>query len=84
VTHFDFTTGVRTHYSPPATALAHTRLTGHDGADFYLMDNFVRAVATNNPSLVLTGPDDALASHLLVFEAEHARLTATKKQQPLK
>jgi len=49
---------------------------GHGGADFYLMDAFVNAVLQNNQNLVLTGPDDALNSHLLVFAAEEARRKA--------
>ena len=40
-------------------------------------DSFVRAVARNDPSLILTGPDDALESHLLVFDAEKSRKTHT-------
>jgi hypothetical protein len=48
-------------------------LGGHGGGDFGLMDSFVRAVAEQNPSLILSGPDETLASHLLVFAAEEAR-----------
>ena len=43
------------------------------GADFYLMDSFVKAVATDDPSLLLTGPTESLRSHRLVFAAERAR-----------
>ena len=42
------------------------------GADFYLMDSFVKAVATDDPSLLLTGPTESLRSHRLVFAAERA------------
>ena len=48
-------------------------LGGHGGGDFGLMDSFVRAVAEQNPSLILSGPDETLSSHLLVFAAEQAR-----------
>ena len=37
------------------------------------MDSFVRAVAKDDPSQVLTGPEETLESHLIVFAAEKAR-----------
>jgi predicted dehydrogenase len=50
------------------------RLGGHGGGDYGLMDHFVAAVAENDPSKVLTGPDISLATHRMVFAAERARL----------
>lgn len=50
-----------------------TILGGHGGGDYKLMDGFVSALAGNDPSKILSGPDDALDSHLLVFAAEEAR-----------
>jgi predicted dehydrogenase len=50
-----------------------TRMTGHSGADYYLMRNFVQAVAKKNSSLVLSGPLETLESHLIVFQAEKSR-----------
>ena len=52
-------------------------LVGHDGGDFGLIDAFVRAVATNDPTPLLSGARESLASHLMVFAAEHARRTST-------
>ena len=49
-------------------------LGGHGGGDFGLMDSFVRAVAENDPTQILSGPDETLESHLMVFAAEQARL----------
>lgn len=49
-------------------------LGGHGGGDFGLIHDFVNAVAHNDQSLVLTGPDETLDSHLMVFRAEQARL----------
>ena len=37
------------------------------------MDRFVAAVAANDPSLILSGPDESLETHRMVFAAEHAR-----------
>ena len=49
-------------------------LGGHGGGDFGLMDSFVRAVAANDATQILSGPDESLESHLMVFAAEQARL----------
>ena len=48
-------------------------LSGHGGGDFGLMTNFVHAIAENDPSLILTGIDESLESHLMVFAAEESR-----------
>lgn len=45
----------------------------HGGADFHLIHTFVKAVSSNDSSLIATDADDALSSHLLVFAAEEAR-----------
>jgi predicted dehydrogenase len=57
-----------------ATASDGSLLTGHGGGDGRLMDGFIRAVAENNPAHILSGPDETLESHLMVFAAEQARL----------
>ena len=49
-------------------------LGGHGGGDFGLMQSFVAAVAQDDPRLILSGPDESLASHRMVFAAEKARL----------
>ncbi|MFE6036508.1 Gfo/Idh/MocA family protein [Streptomyces sp. NPDC056452] len=46
---------------------------GHGGGDAGLMDAFVAAVATGNPDLVKSGPQESLTSHLTVLAAERAR-----------
>lgn len=48
-------------------------LSGHGGGDFGLMDAFVRALAENDPSQILSGVDETLESHLMVFAAEESR-----------
>ena len=50
---------------------------GHGGADFYLIDSFMKAICYNDPSLVLTGIKDSLRSHKLVFAAERSRINGT-------
>ena len=50
-------------------------LGGHGGSDYWLMDSFVQAVLKKDKSLILTDVEDSLRSHLVVFAAEHSRLT---------
>ncbi|KAG8434271.1 hypothetical protein GDO86_012592 [Hymenochirus boettgeri] len=70
---FDFLTRKVTNYPPDLSASIPLPLMGHSGADYYIMESFISAVANNDPSYILTGPDDTLRSHLLVFEAERSR-----------
>jgi predicted dehydrogenase len=53
---------------------------GHGGGDTVLMERFVAAVANDDPSLILSGPDETLDSHLIVFAAEEARRQHCVKQ----
>ena len=48
-------------------------LGGHGGGDGGLMESFVTALAMDDPSQILSGPDATLESHLMVFAAEKAR-----------
>ncbi len=50
---------------------------GHGGGDMALIEAFVSALASNDPSLILSGPLDSLESHMMVFDAETARKTNT-------
>lgn len=52
-------------------------LSGHGGGDFGLVKAFVQAIADNNPNAILSGPDETLESHLMVFAAETARKQGT-------
>ncbi|HSV86754.1 MAG TPA: Gfo/Idh/MocA family oxidoreductase [Levilinea sp.] len=72
IQHFDFLSG-ETH-TRAAPALDSSILGGHGGGDYGLMDRFVAAVAQDNPHLILSGADESLESHRLVFAAEQARL----------
>ena len=55
----------------------HTAAGGHGGGDYGLMQAFVKAVAENDPSKIISGPDETLESHLIVFAAEKARKNNT-------
>ena len=74
ITVFDFATKKREKFKNQRVLTELTTMSGHGFADYYLMRAFVRAVANNDPSLILSGPDDSLQSHRLVFLAEKARI----------
>jgi len=57
----------------PDPNFTHSKMAGHQGGDWYLMDSFVASVAFNDPKEILSGPEETLESHLLVFAAERAR-----------
>jgi predicted dehydrogenase len=67
----DFLTGQTRTIDTAATDS--TILGGHGGGDLGLMGAFIKAVADNDPSGLLSGPDETLESHLMVFAAEQAR-----------
>ncbi len=77
----DFATGVEEKVpmdlaSPPPNV----RTGGHGGGDFFLMNAFVKAVASNQcnkEGYIKTGVVDSLRSHKLVFAAERARIKNT-------
>jgi predicted dehydrogenase len=48
-------------------------LSGHGGGDDGLMAAFLSAVQLGDPSLILSGPQESLESHLMVFAAEESR-----------
>lgn len=39
------------------------------------MESFIEAVVKNDKSLVLTDVEDSFRSHLIVFAAEHSRIS---------
>lgn len=72
IQHFDFLSEQTQVIAAPAPDTG--ILSGHGGGDYALIDRFVAAVAQNDPSLILSGADESLESHRLVFAAEQARL----------
>ncbi|XP_059173071.1 inositol 2-dehydrogenase-like isoform X2 [Physella acuta] len=67
---FDFLTQQTTYH---AVVSNHPNLmTGHGGADFHLMQSFLKTLRGETDNV--TGPEETLSSHLLVFAAEKARL----------
>ncbi|MCR4575090.1 MAG: Gfo/Idh/MocA family oxidoreductase [Lentisphaeria bacterium] len=72
ITLFDFLTDKKTVID---TAIKNDGgiLSGHGGGDNGLMDAFISAVAEQDPSKILSGTDETLESHLMVFAAEESR-----------
>ena len=48
-------------------------MAGHGGADYLIMRSFVTALATGDQSQILSGPEESLETHLMVFAAEASR-----------
>lgn len=71
IDHYDFLTDRTTRIDTAAPD--GSILGGHGGGDYGLMSHFVRAVAEEDPSWILSGVDETLESHLMVFAAEEAR-----------
>lgn len=68
---FDFLSDTVQNYD---TALDSTMaLEGHSGGDYGLIQAFVAAVAEKDGSRILSGPEETLESHLMVFAAERSR-----------
>ena len=61
----------------PDQSAPHCRIRGHGGADFFLMN--AKAIAHNDPSLLLSNVAQSLRSHKVVFAAEKSRLNKTIK-----
>ena len=76
IEHFDFLTDQTKVISTedPSDGAA---LGGHGGGDYGLIDHFVEAVAQGDQGLILSGPDESLETHRMVFAAERARLNHT-------
>lgn len=73
---FDFLTGQTARIDTEVQADG-TPLSGHGGGDFGLIRHFVAALATHDPRQILSGPEETLETHLLVFAAEEARRSGT-------
>jgi predicted dehydrogenase len=56
------------------TSVAESVTSGHGGGDFGLMSRFIAAVASGDASLILSGAQETLETHLTTFIAEQSRL----------
>jgi predicted dehydrogenase len=74
LTVHDFASDSISSIDTEANAPSQNALTGHGGGDFGLMDSFLIAIHTQDPSYILSGPTATLESHRITFAAETARL----------
>ncbi len=71
IRHFDFLTRkTETIDTRPGADAPHG---GHGGGDQGVVQSFIAAAAANDPSQVLSGPEETLETHRMVFAAERAR-----------
>jgi len=71
ITRFDFLTDETEVIDTSVTDAS--LLGGHGGGDYGIMHSFVEAVSSGDPSKVLSGADESLETHRMVFAAERAR-----------
>lgn len=71
IEHYDFLTDSTTTIDTEAAD--GSILGGHGGGDYWLMHSFTQSLIDNDLSHILSGPDETLESHLMVFAAEQAR-----------
>ncbi len=69
---YDFNTDSRTEID--VNQADGSILGGHGGGDFGLMHSFIEALITGDRRHILSGPDETLLSHKMVFAAEQSRL----------
>lgn len=71
--HFDYNSRKMTKIDPESEQPLNSNMIGHEGSDWHLMNSFVTAIERNDSSFILSGVEETLTSHLLVFEAEKKR-----------
>lgn len=76
----DFRTGEKTVYDNTAEDVEDYKNSGHGGGDWRLMADWVKAVATRDPSVLTSTIDASIESHLMAFAAEESRLQGRRAQ----
>ena len=51
----------------------HSIIGGHGGGDYVLIEKFIDAIRNNDKTLILSGAEETLESHLMIFAAEKSR-----------
>lgn len=69
---FDFLSDEETVFD--TTGLEPSSMAGHGGGDYHIMEDFIKAVASGDQSLLSSGPEVSQESHLMAFAGEIARL----------
>lgn len=74
----DFRTKKKTVWNKQVEELEAYKDAGHGGGDLGLVRDFVRAVATNNASILSSSIEASVESHVMGFRAEESRLSMNK------
>ncbi|MEI7897158.1 MAG: Gfo/Idh/MocA family oxidoreductase [bacterium] len=69
----DFKTGKSITLVPKADDVENYKNSGHGGGDWFLMRDFVMAVANRDPKYLTSTIDQSIESHLMGFAAEESR-----------
>ena len=69
----NFLTGETVNHVVEMGSHLQTSLTNHGFGDYYVIHDFINAVSHGDQSFILSGTDEALESHLMVFRAEQSR-----------
>ena len=69
----DFRTEKSTTLVPKAEDVENYKNSGHGGGDWFLMRDFVMAVASQDPKYLTSTIDQSIESHLMGFAAEESR-----------
>jgi hypothetical protein len=72
----DFRTDKSVTLVPKAEDVENYKNSGHGGGDWFLMRDFVMAVANQNPKYLTSTIDQSIESHLMGFAAEESRKTS--------
>jgi len=78
----DFKTGEQVKFKPKAEDVEGYTNSGHGGGDWFLVRDFVQAVAHQDPKMLTSTIDDSIESHIMGFMAEKSR--KTKKLEEIK
>jgi predicted dehydrogenase len=71
----DFRSNKVTRMVPKADDVENYKNSGHGGGDWFLMRDFVQAVANHDPKYLTSTIDQSIESHLMGFAAEKSRLS---------
>lgn len=74
LTLHDFRTNESKTFIPKAEDVENYKNSGHGGGDWFLMRDFVKAVATQDQAALTSTIDQSIESHLMGFAAEESRL----------
>jgi hypothetical protein len=71
----DFRTNKSVKLVPKAEDVENYKNSGHGGGDWFLMRDFVTAVANKDPKYLTSTIDQSIESHIMGFAAERGRIS---------